>query len=70
MKPRAIVQPWIIGTTALFGVAQLWAAYYLSARIIGYAQSTGEGARWLLFGAVVVLVFGEMVTAITGTRRG
>jgi hypothetical protein len=68
MRPRAIAQSWVIGTTALFGVAQLWAAYHLSARIIGHIQSTGEGMRWLLFSAVVILVFGEMLTAITGTR--
>lgn len=57
-----------IGATVAFGFAQIWAAYHLSARLQPHGLA-GEGGRWLLIGAVLLMVVGEVMTALAGVRE-
>jgi hypothetical protein len=68
MKALGASRQWAIGATVVFGLAQLWAAYHLCARLQGYNQ-TVDGLQWLVIGAVVLMVAGEVLTAVSGARE-
>ena len=65
MKALEVSRYWAIGATVVFGLAQVWAAYHLSARL---HSQPGEGARWLLIGAVILMVSAEVLTTVSATR--
>jgi hypothetical protein len=69
MKTLGASRRWAIGTTVVFGIAQIWAAYHLSSRLQGYGQMGSDWLRWLLLGAVLLMVAGELLTAASGTRE-
>lgn len=68
MKALGVLRHGAIGATVVFGFAQIWAAYHLSARLHLYSQA-GQGVRWLLVGAVLLMVAAEVLTALVGVRQ-
>ena len=69
MKAFSASRPWVIGATLVFGLAQLWAAYHLCTRLQGYNPALGGEWRWLVVGAALLLVSGELLTAVSGMRE-
>lgn len=68
MKTLGASRHWAAGATVVFGIAQMWAAYHLSSRLQGLGHIGSEGLRWLLLGAVLLMVAGDVLTAVSGTR--
>lgn len=69
MKSSGIPRPWMMGTTVVFGLAQLWAAYELSTRLHGYIPALGEEWRWLIVGAALLLVAGQWLAAMSSLKE-